>query len=234
MTAIREKSADLPATVRRITALVVAISCHLGLLIILLRPADGRGNNVVMADDQRVELELRLIAVLPMSASRAPQALAARHGSAEKVKSLQPHRAIRVVAKVNADSSRLLSPSVTTADPSLVEPSYGSATSPITVGDGGFQQRLLNSQHSQGVRGVPGSDLRAAPGIQLTDPRDQGIGAVTRNTQRLFGITNHHCIDVEVWQSLSPEELSARHLTPDDVRSEGEKYKCNSPLGLSL
>jgi hypothetical protein len=30
-------------------------------------------------------------------------------------------------------------------------------------------------------------------------------GAVMRSTQRLFGITDRHCIDVEVWQSLSRE-----------------------------
>jgi hypothetical protein len=63
---------------------------------------------------------------------------------------------------------------------------------------------------------------------------NQGVGAVMRNAQRLFGITDHHCIDVEVWQSLSPEALSARHLSPSDVRGEDEKYNCNRPLGLSF
>lgn len=68
----------------------------------------------------------------------------------------------------------------------------------------------------------------------MSDPRDQGIGAVMRNTQRLFGITNKHCIDVEVWQRLSPQELVERHITPADVRSANEKYQCNRPLGLSF
>lgn len=70
--------------------------------------------------------------------------------------------------------------------------------------------------------------------MQMTDPMNQGIGAVLRNTQRLFGVTNKHCIDVEVWQSLSPDELVARHLSPADVQHANEKYGCNRPLGLSF
>ncbi|HEY4091700.1 MAG TPA: hypothetical protein VGN46_09315 [Luteibacter sp.] len=68
----------------------------------------------------------------------------------------------------------------------------------------------------------------------MTDPRNQGIGAVMRNAQRLFGVTNKHCIDVEVWSSLSTEELVARHLTPADVKAANAKYECNRPLGLSF
>lgn len=117
---------------------------------------------------------------------------------------------------------------------SVAEVSDRSVTSQVNAGDGGFQQRLLNAQHSQGVRGIPGSDTPISPGIQLTDPMNQGVGAVMRDTQRLFGISNRHCIDVEVWQSLSADELSARHLSPADVRREGEKYNCNRPLGLNF
>ncbi|RDS79151.1 hypothetical protein DWU98_19295 [Dyella monticola] len=63
---------------------------------------------------------------------------------------------------------------------------------------------------------------------------DQGIGAVARTAQRLFGVTNHHCIDVEVLKSLAPEELIARHVSVDEVNAEAEKYNCYHPLGLSF
>jgi hypothetical protein len=108
------------------------------------------------------------------------------------------------------------------------------ATGRASRGDGGFQQRLLDAQHGQGITRIPGSDTSVVPGIRLTDPMNQGIGAALRNTQRLFGVTNHHCIDVEVWQSLSPAELAARHLSPADVQKESDKYACNKPLGLSF
>ncbi|MFC4529101.1 hypothetical protein ISN76_18840 [Dyella halodurans] len=63
---------------------------------------------------------------------------------------------------------------------------------------------------------------------------DQGIGSVMRSAQRLFGVTNRHCIDVDVWQHLSPDELKDRHLTAADVERESEKYNCNRPLGLNF
>jgi hypothetical protein len=85
-----------------------------------------------------------------------------------------------------------------------------------------------------GIGGVPGSDMRFVPGIRLTDPMKQGIGAVTRKVQRLFGVTNHHCIDVDVWRHLTPQELSARHISSGDVDKIDEKYDCNRPPGLSI
>ncbi len=102
------------------------------------------------------------------------------------------------------------------------------------MGDGGFRDRMLNAQHSQGVRGVPGSDRRVVPGIELTDPMSQGVGSVVRSAQRLFGVTSHHCIDVDVWQHLTPDELIERHLTAADVEKESQKYNCNRPLGLNF
>lgn len=70
------------------------------------------------------------------------------------------------------------------------------------------------------------------PGIQLTAPRDQGLGAVMRKMQRLFGITSHACIDVDVWGTLSSQELAEKHITPDQVKRLAEKYHCNEPPGL--
>ncbi|QWT21631.1 hypothetical protein KPL74_06400 [Bacillus sp. NP157] len=103
-----------------------------------------------------------------------------------------------------------------------------------TFGDGGFSDRLSGARHAQDIHGIPGSDLRRAPGIQMVDPRSQGIGAVMRNAQRLFGVTSRHCIDVETWARMSPEELIARHLTSADVEAANQKYQCNRPLGLSF
>jgi hypothetical protein len=79
---------------------------------------------------------------------------------------------------------------------------------------------------------VPGSDTPFAPGIHLVDPMSQGIGAAMRTAQRAFGIKNSHCIDVDVWRHLTPQELSARHVSPGDVDKVDEKYACNEPPGL--
>lgn len=101
-----------------------------------------------------------------------------------------------------------------------------------STGDGGFQERLRNAQRSYSVHGVPGSGTPYAPGIHLVDPMSQGLGAVMRTAQRAFGIKNSHCIDVDAWRQLTPQELSARHISPGDVDSVDEKYGCNKPPGL--
>jgi len=62
----------------------------------------------------------------------------------------------------------------------------------------------------------------------------QGVGAVLRTTQRLFGVTNRHCIDVEVWQSLTPEQRIERHVSKQDIEKINETYRCNAPLGLTI
>jgi len=92
--------------------------------------------------------------------------------------------------------------------------------------------RLHNAQRSYSVHREPGTDTAYAPGVHFVDPMKQGMGAVMRTAQRAFGITSSHCIDVDVWRHLTPQELSARHISLDDVDSVDEKYRCNDPPGL--
>ena len=102
------------------------------------------------------------------------------------------------------------------------------------TGDGGFHQRLLQAQHVYAIRGVPGSAVPRVAGIHLIDPKNQGIGAAVRQVQRLFGIANHHCIDVDAWRHLTPRELSARHISPNEVDRIEQENHCNQPPGLSF
>jgi hypothetical protein len=101
-----------------------------------------------------------------------------------------------------------------------------------TKGDSAFMARLHAAKRADLVHGVPGSDTTYARGIHLTDSMQQGIGAVMRTTQRAFGITSRQCIDVDVWKHLTPRQLSARHVSPDDVARAEAKYHCDAPLGL--
>ncbi|WP_107913701.1 hypothetical protein [Luteibacter sp. OK325] len=229
---------------RRVAAIVVTVGCHVGLLMVLLRPASNMVDTTAIADDKTPSLELRFISTplkkSPMPTSQTPQLAGSRDAPANESARSRARRTRAVITRSEANSPNApitaeapTQPVVPTAStsPGTSDPPM---TAPTSTGDGGFRERLGNAQHSQGVRGVPGSDAPVVTGIQLTDPMNQGVGAVMRSTQRLFGITDRHCIDVEVWQSLTPEELSARHLSPGDVRTEQEKYNCNRPLGLSF
>jgi hypothetical protein len=225
---------------RRIVAMAVTIGCHLGLLMMLLRPAAPHTNITSMMKTNTAAIELRFISSpRPTSASFESPAVQATARSSvvslkASVKTEQPpiQHIVQVTAPpIEADSTKAFSMPVAPGIPATPDEYIDSQAS---VGDGGFRERLLNAQHSYDVHGVPGSDIPIIPGIHLTDPMNQGIGAVMRKTQRLFRVTNRHCIDVEASQHLSQDELIARHLSLIDVKIEQEKYDCNRPLGLSF
>ena len=223
---------------RRVAAMVVAIGYHVFLLMVLLRPvAHDPDVAEVLTLNNTATLEVRFIS--PPRPTRPPPVNGAPRAS------LAPSAAAHVQPGKQAFSHPPPTQLVTLPSPPQTEPRPPDTSDQIVApqpytntrapaSDGGFRERLFDAQHAQRIRGIPGSDAPVASGIQLTDPMNQGVGAVLRSTQRLFGITDRHCIDVEVWQSLSPDELTARHLSPEDVKREDDKYNCNRPLGLNF
>ena len=208
----------------RIAVLVVVISCHLGLLILLLRPAIFYRDTTPVERSNPLVLKLRFFQ--PPRPSSPHLVSPALHLIAAAVRihtalSGRPSKplAVQQAAHLDAQSSEThLTSAPTTPDLDT--------SNEVSTSDGGF--------HSYAVHGLPGSDTPSAPGIHLIDPMSRGIGAVMRKTQRAFGIKDSHCIDVDVWRSLTPQELSARHISPDDVDKVDEKYDCNRPPGLSF
>jgi hypothetical protein len=232
--------------------MVVAIASHAGLLVALLPPASFRWVPARIDREPDSTLQLRLVPPTIAVASPAPpapipraiarpaakrQTNAAAAAAVNSVSTTAPADAMKSVTRPDVTPPHAPTTAAGTSAsgglPAAQLPDV-TASTPGNLTDGGFAERLRNAQQGQAIHGVPGSDLRRAPGMQMTDPMNQGIGAVLRNTQRLFGVTNKHCIDVEVWQSLSPDELVARHLSPADVQRANEKYGCNRPLGLSF
>lgn len=73
---------------------------------------------------------------------------------------------------------------------------------------------------------LPGSDTPIVQGLHMIDPRMQGAAGVARALQTFFGVTNPHCVDVEVWRSMTVEERLARHVTSTQVEHTAEEYHC--------
>lgn len=245
-------------SLRRIVALVVAIACHAGILVVMLRPTASvfLTQHEPLVTEART-LELRLIPAVPAARENPTgERAAANPKVSTKASSLatplpEPARqASRKAARPakQARSTELVSqpqPQPTpfpaanplgtahTPNPTNTTPQPFPGTNP-TIADGGFQQRLDDAQRAGTTHGVPGSDIRRAPAIQLINPMEQGVGAVMRSTQRLFGIPDRHCIDVEVWRSLSQDERNARHVSPSEIKAMDEKYSCNKPMGLVI
>lgn len=229
---------------RRIVAITVALGCHLGLFVVMLRPATYHRNTPSVATSGARALEVRFVPptrkIIAQTVPTLRQPVAARSDDNQK-----PAKS-RLVPLPAREATRLLptrdetaataaaAPPPNPAPPTAAPLSSQGTGSESIANDGGFQERLRHAQQANDVHGVPGSDRHVAPGIQLTDPMNQGVGAVMRKTQRLFGITDSHCMDVEVWEHLTAEERIARHISPGELKAINEKYECSKPLGLSF
>lgn len=217
---------------RRIAALVIAISGHIGLGLLSLRPTPIWRTSMKRGSGTTSVLELRFIrtsrALLEQPATVVRPEPRRASNRISQAKRSAPARAISLMPRHGSQSNEKQTTSgrlvVRIPDARGVEGNPGY--------DGGFIARLRAAERADVVHGVPGSDASYVPGIHLVDPMDQGIGAVLRTTQRAFGITSSHCTDVDVWSHLTPEQLSARHVSPRDVARVEAKYHCNEPPGL--
>lgn len=215
--------------IRRGVALAVSMSFHLAVLVLMAWPAVHK-RSVTPTEGRRLHaIQLRFF--------RPPSA----HKAASSPGVIAP--ALRAPTTLSAPW--LKPPTVRYATRAALlptekhPPGAPAASTPIggdksAIGDGGFRERRLEAQRSYAVHGIPGSDQPRVAGIALIDPRTQGIGAVMRGAQRLFGIANRHCVDVDLWRNLTPQELIARHVSPGEVDRTDETYHCNRPSGLSF
>lgn len=223
-------SSRLRESARQVAVWVAVIICHLGFLTLFLRSATDDSDTALPAKNDMQALQLRFLSESQrphLSTALPVPRLVARNPHFQVVSSPKPMAVSTVQHAVDVP----VPPAETHMIPTEPMPSQ----SPGVAGgnsDGGFQSRLREAQHDSGVHGLPGSDKAFVPGIRFVDPMDQGVGAVAREAQRLFGIKSRQCIDVETWRSLTPQELSARHISPGDVDREDEKYDCNAPPGL--
>ena len=232
MIAGQGRSAHGRVSGRRVLVFVVVISGHLGLWLLWLRPVISWQESAALVGTGSTALELRFTHT--------------HHPPAQHLASQIRHSTAPAVHRQSSLSARTSMPAAVGQRTHVGQRLHGPASTHevLIIGvpdtsanqgsgnDGGFLGRLHKAQRSRVVHRVPGSDAAFAPGIHLLDPMKQGVGAVMRTTQRAFGITSSHCIDVDVWRHLTAQELSARHISSGEVDSVDEKYRCNDPPGL--
>ena len=215
--------------IRRGVALVIAMSFHLVVLILMAWPTIHKRSAAPVEGRRLHAIQIRFF--------RPPSA----HKTASAPGGIAPALRVRTVLSAQPPKPPTVQYATRAAPLPAEKHSPGSpaASTPLAgnesaIGDGGFRERLLEAQRSHAVRGIPGSDQPWVAGIPLIDPRTQGIAAVMRRAQRLFGIANRHCIDVDVWRHLTPQELIAQHVSPGEVARTDATYHCNRPPGLSF
>ncbi|RDJ00358.1 hypothetical protein DVT68_06035 [Dyella solisilvae] len=63
----------------------------------------------------------------------------------------------------------------------------------------------------------------------MVDPRAQGIAGVVRSIGSFTGAVDPHCVDLDVWRGMTPEERIERHVSTSDIEAIEKSYNCSPP-----
>lgn len=182
---------------------VVAAAHLLGLMVAML-PAAYWPPWLADAGPRHQALQLHFL--LPSPAQPLPSNPAATP-TRPVMAVIKGHRSTRVVR--SAPTVRPTTPGLNLALPQ--QPAG------YVAGGAEFQRRLEHADRALPVAHLPGSAVPLVAGLPFADPKTQGIAGVARTLQRLFGLPNSHCIDVDVWQNMTRQERLKRHISMDEV-----------------
>lgn len=202
---------------RRIAVCVVVAGIHLGLVMLLLRAPVPSRAQPVGATRARDMLRIRFLpSVLPRPARMPPPIFLPR----------APQRMVHRATNVVIVATTIAAAPATAYTSTPVEPRDETPGQSATyIAGGGFLDRAATGAAADNIH-LPGSGQPIVKGLQMVDPRSQGVGGVVRAVQTLFGVADPHCINVEVWRGMSVREMLDRHMSPDQVEKTAEKYHC--------
>lgn len=194
---------------RRIAIHVAVIGVHLAAWLVCFHGTVPEWRSARTPISQRPDrLRVRLVpaALAPARMARATHA--------------HPAHAVRAQLRIKPAPVTSPTPALPTHERVMMSPG---PTVPDYVAGGGLLHG--RSPTSATVR-LPGSATPIVQGFHMTDPRMQGIGGAVRTLQAMFGVTDPHCVDVEVWRGMTPVEQLARHISASDVERTAQEYHC--------
>ena len=201
----------------RVVSITAVLVLHAGFLMVLLAPAtrwrwDENHRSASPADTLRV----RFLALPPPRHVVAPPP---RHRP--RVVPL-PETPLLSVHRTQQAPAPAISASVAT--PPMAVTTTNAAPSYVP---GGGRFGASSGYGSSDTR-LPGSaaPVRGAPVFPMADPRMQGIAGVARVVQSLFGIPDHHCVEVDAWRTLTPDQRLERHIDDAQIDDTAARYGC--------
>lgn len=202
----------------RVVSIAAVLALHVGFLMVLLAPATRwRWNGGRRSPSAADTLQVRLIALPPPRHVVAPPP---PHRS--RVAPL-PKTPLLSVRRTQQAPVLAISASVASSPP---EPVASTNAAPSYVPGGG--RFGASSGYGSSDTRLPGSaaPVRGAPVFPMADPRMQGIAGVARVVQSLFGIPDHHCVEVDAWRTLTPDQRLERHIDDAQIDDTAARYGC--------
>lgn len=134
------------------------------------------------------------------------------------------HRPARVAQPVQISTATPAATTPQAIDSLIVSPP------PSFIANGG---RFAAPRYGRQNLRLPGSDqtVRGAPVLPMIDPRMQGLAGVVHFIGSLTGAVDPHCLDLEAWRGMTPEERGAHHVVTDHAQMDtiAARYNCKPP-----
>lgn len=224
----RKASAERVTPVRRrlrwtrIATLAAVLLIHLGFLAFLLAPSPGWR---WLAQETSTEApDALFVRMLPVRTEPVTPPQPAPPRPVPRAHRPPP---VALPTLPTAQAAAPISPVMPRAADSLI------ATAPPDFVTGGG--RFTGPDYGQQNVRVPGSGapIRGMSTFRMADPRMQGVAGAIRVIGGLVGgAVDPHCLQVDAWQGMSPQERIAHHVDADDARMAAiaESYHCPDPL----
>lgn len=205
----------------RVATMAVVFLIHAGFVFLLLLPTGAwRWRGEKRSPARPDALSLRFIA-MPPPLPTLPRTRARPPAHAPSL----THRP-RVEAPVVVRSLQPPPPSV--SDTSNSPPPVADASNAVPTYVPGGGRLAAGSDYTRDNVHLPGSAkaVRGAPALHMADPRMQGIAGAVRTVQRLFGIPDSHCVDVDTWRGMTMSERIAKHIDDSLIDETAARYHC--------
>jgi hypothetical protein len=201
----------------RVATMVAVLLIHAGFLVLLLLPAGAwRWRASKRATVRMDVLSLRFIAMPPKLPAR-PRRPAPRRAPA-------PSHRSGAAASVVAQKRTNRPPAPEHEVPSLRKVTAGN-TLGYVPGGGRF---AADPGYARDNVHLPGGTqpVHGMPVFRMVDPKMQGIAGAVRRVQRLFGVPDSHCVDVDVWRHMTVAERLAKHIDDARIEQTAADYQC--------
>ena len=204
----------------RVTTYVIVLSMHLGLLTVLLDGTASPWRKPHGVTNMHDVLDIRFI---PVPARASPDRVLPAAATVARTPPVRRRGKPAVAPTTSADNRA----TEVTPQPRVLRWELPGIVDSHYIAGG----NLLHSPSGARQSNVhlPGSGVAIVQGIHMVDPKMQGIGGVARRLQSLFGIPDHHCVDVDGWRRLSTQEMLDRDISPAEVEETAAEYHCLPP-----
>lgn len=200
----------------------IALAAHLAGLLLLSRPAVPLTQVAVTSDDSARILQLRFVPASQRSAEVQKRLSRARRPPEKPEKERGKWRRAPVTAVFAVAPPPRPAPPTSAG---LVRAPSAPDLAPAYISGGGLLSPDIELANQRPR--LPGVDhVEGAPRFRMVPPQMQGVAGVIHLIGSFTGAVDPHCLDLEVWRGMTPQERIESHVSQEDIDRIESTYDC--------